>query len=568
MADTQSVGIAMSHLLPPKHHDERADGVPRPPAALSLLLHRAERWLHIEVASHRIAVSCVVCAATLAFVVGLDALTALSPVFLAVAAALLVVMVATLGVWTASAFCRKQNARATALTIERRASLPGNPLINALDLSTATEAQMAGQSVALRKRAVALGDKTARLIKARSVVDRTTLRRNALIALCTGALVLLSLWPLWEVHRAVLPRLLNPWSDHPPYTPLDFAVDFTPRQIHAGQAAVIDVRITGTTFTKPPSEADAVLLGNDGEQTRVPLGSTYSTGDAKESRSFTLRFSRVDRKMRFYINTPSGRSPTYTLPVLVAPPAEVHGTHDAATRETPPTRLATTNGETPDSRWNAWMNQVVELAASRDTLMTQLQDLLKQLDHSDNTQDAVSLNALLAATDQRATMYLQRAEELLLTGHAADTQPANLNDQRMKEAARILQWLEGQRDAVKRLRSALQLTRESSNTRQGQSDNDAKAVGGVGSAQAANDSSLIGDARTEIAKFGNAGSILGAAQNVDTTGTPPPPSVERIEHTTDTQRGGSANLSGVPPVYRDVTEAYFRRLAEDAQLYR
>jgi len=272
--------------------------------------------------------------------------------------------------------------------------------------------------------------------------------------------------------------------------------------------------------------------------------------------------------MRFYINTPSGRSPTYTLPVLVAPPAEVHGTHDAATRETPPTRLATTNGETPDSRWNAWMNQVVELAASRDTLMTQLQDLLKQLDHSDNTQDAVSLNALLAATDQRTTMYLQRAEELLLTGHAADTQPANLNDQRMKEAAHILQWLEGQRDAVKRLRSALQLTRESSNTRQGQSDNDAKAVGGVGSAQAANDSSLIGDARTEIAKFGNAGSILGAAQNVDTTGTPPPPSVERIEHTTDTQRGGSANLSGVPPVYRDVTEAYFRRLAEDAQLYR
>lgn len=111
-----------------------------------------------------------------------------------------------------------RSRRALARTLESRAGMQGNELINALDLA---EAPPVGASEALIDRAVETGDRASVGIPARFVVEGEPLRRAVLAAMVVviGAVALFMLFP--GVFSAVPKRLLNPTGTHPPFTLLD-----------------------------------------------------------------------------------------------------------------------------------------------------------------------------------------------------------------------------------------------------------------------------------------------------------------------------------------------------------
>lgn len=539
------------------------------PPGLTALLRHAIRWLNFEVLCRRAAIATAVGAAAMLSAVVLDAVSGL-PINLLLGLTLALVGTAVvLCLWTMVALWLHRNARTTTVLIERRLSLSENPLINALDLSTAAEAQRIGQSNELRERAVMLGDQIACGVNARDIVDRTSLRRSVAIVLFTGAASLLSLWLLADVYRAVLPRLLNPWADHPPYTPLAFDVKFTPETVHVGDPIRVDVHITGSTFTPVPHEADATLIEPNGVCRNVPLTHTYTTNNTAGSRIFTLRLERAEGAMQFYVVTSAGRSPTYTLPLLPNP-VDLTSPHTPTTPNSPMTK-----GLAPDNHWQAWMDAVVETAVERESLLDDLRRLMKQIDHATETDNSVTTNMLTRLRD-RTAKYRQRVEDLIRTGQALTPPPVSADSanhptqtperEQARLAAQILRQLTEQRAAAEQLLKALRQAADACQVCGQTSHSTAEHPGKKGSGQSTGigGGTGLGGVGYEIARFEAEGWFDAAEESIAPT-TPQQILVERVEQKTITPRSGGGALLGVPPAYREATEAYFRRLAEDAQ---
>ena len=60
-----------------------------------------------------------------------------------------------------------------------------------------------------------------------------------------------------RLFHAVLPRLFQPFADHPPFTLLRFDVEISPEEVFAGRPVDLAVRIEGP---RVPPGADAVFL--------------------------------------------------------------------------------------------------------------------------------------------------------------------------------------------------------------------------------------------------------------------------------------------------------------------
>lgn len=191
--------------------------------------------------------------------------------------------------------------------IEQRCSLRHNPLISAVQLQVAPSlAAPADVGALLRARTSEQGEAAARGTESRRLTA-TAARRRSLLALL-GALAFIVAAGLTAPRpvAAVALRLIDPFGDHPPYTPLVFDISFEPQcdEVVYGDSAAIQVRITGGE----PASADLVCRDLDdraAEPVRLPL----QPGDADASEQcFTGTLRDCREPVQVMIDTPRGRS--------------------------------------------------------------------------------------------------------------------------------------------------------------------------------------------------------------------------------------------------------------------
>ena len=105
------------------------------------------------------------------------------------------------------------------------------------------------------------------------------------------------------VFGAVVPRYLDPWGDHPPYSPTQLTVEPSNATVEYGENQIVRVTAAG----KRPSEMKLVLEGLDGK-----LASTLPMLDSGDGAYFqTVENVRTD--LTYYAEIPRGRSKRYTL---------------------------------------------------------------------------------------------------------------------------------------------------------------------------------------------------------------------------------------------------------------
>ncbi|MBB6429559.1 hypothetical protein [Algisphaera agarilytica] len=238
-----------------------------------------------------------------------------------------------------SARASQMNLRRTAVAMERRGGVGSSQLINALDLMDA-EALDPATSEPLRELAVTQGDSAAQSLTPGALVDRQALGRAwgvAAIAVVVGVVAWLT---MPRVFDAVVPRLLSPTAGLPAYTTLQFEVAVVSGGddgvIHVGKPGVIEVTLSRAWGGRAlPEEADVVIVDHDGQSQALPMHRSYRDGESPVSAiaseaanasvppapptRFSLRFERIDEPFEFYIDTPDGRSQTYTLPLDTTP---------------------------------------------------------------------------------------------------------------------------------------------------------------------------------------------------------------------------------------------------------
>lgn len=245
---------------------------------------------------------------------------------------------------------RKQtfHPEASALALQTRGALQEDELLVALDLE---KGGRPGTSEALRKASVARAETLAAALTAANPPDPRPLRLARRVTLAAVALpaLLALLFPAVPAH--VLPRFLQPWADHPPYTRLTFSVQQTPEPVAAHQDAQVRVRIEGPGL---PDLAELVFPDlPEGPQRLRMLRETAAEDDP--AATFALRLPRVAESASFYIDTPRGRSRRYPLTVSFQPqlqaawlritPPAYTGWPTRETRVTSPTLTALAGSE-------------------------------------------------------------------------------------------------------------------------------------------------------------------------------------------------------------------------------
>ncbi len=235
-------------------------------------------------------------------------------------ALLLAVVLVVAGKLLWIAWCGRFRGARVARLIEQRVGVDGSRLINALEFGGAVPASA---SAALSDWAVRDGNDTARRVEPGRVVAWDRLRHAGIVfgvaLLLVGAFYLSA--P--NVVGAVVPRLADPFGNHPPYTALRFDVSVEPEPLYAGRPAEVHAVLRGPVAV---DRAAVVFLdGPDDPTARAPMlpraQDLAAAGSAASdnSRTFVLRIDRAERSRSFYIDTPQGRSPTYELHVVPVP---------------------------------------------------------------------------------------------------------------------------------------------------------------------------------------------------------------------------------------------------------
>lgn len=221
-------------------------------------------------------------------------------------AVLVAVVVSLVRTWRQTKFEPRRIAR----LIEQRLEVQDSRFINAVALETSSSpADEPGRvSAELRELAVEAGEMSARDVAAAGTVDRRA-RRRALGGLATvAAVLLLSAMAAPRLYTMVVPRLLSPGADYPPFTLLDFDIATSPDRVHHGERATIDAAIEG-----PGRPGKATLVFTDtNPPRRVPM---LRTAEGR----FTLPIEQASESRRFYVETEGGRSYQHLLEVLPTP---------------------------------------------------------------------------------------------------------------------------------------------------------------------------------------------------------------------------------------------------------
>ena len=207
----------------------------------------------------------------------------------------------------------KFDARAAARQVECRLGVPNSRLINAVEFAS-TEPR--ADSVTLRERTVRMAEEQARDLSSFEVVSWRPVGRAltwAAAAVVMGAVCWLAAPRLFGM---VVPRFVDPYGDHPPFTLVTFDISVTPEPVYHGRPATIAAVLGGPETIERADvvfQTDATGAGaSEPVSRRVPMF-------RQDEQTFVLEIERVEETCRFCIDTPSGRSPLQTLSVVEVP---------------------------------------------------------------------------------------------------------------------------------------------------------------------------------------------------------------------------------------------------------
>ena len=243
--------------------------------------------------------------------VALDAALALPPLLrlLALPAALL------LAGWLARRFFRRLTTAASlprllAHRLEQQAPALDSTISNALDFAEQLPAAPArGVSPELMRAEITLGQERLNATPAAAVVHPPRWREEPRLALGLVLVALLLGVAGRDVVRAVLPRLFDPWGDHPPYHPTQLAVEPAGAVVEYGDSLDVQVRTRGPA----PVELQLVWADTNGEpRATLPL---YEAAPGL----YAQRLENLTRDGRYYATLRGGRSPRYAVTIQPHP---------------------------------------------------------------------------------------------------------------------------------------------------------------------------------------------------------------------------------------------------------
>lgn len=207
----------------------------------------------------------------------------------------------------------------TASAVETVLGLKQDEISTAIALSSGAGEAYESTSQSLRDEAIRRGDALANKVGSISLPQGGRVRRAMYALLAAAVLLVLSMviWP--GVWGAVVPRVLMPWADLPPYTSLKFDVKSEPSPIFASRAVTIEAVIRdGTEATA--GEAWVVFERENGLRERVDMFRRVSKeGEAAYKYVLSLPGISQPGTQRYFIEAPGGRSKWHELDVLPTP---------------------------------------------------------------------------------------------------------------------------------------------------------------------------------------------------------------------------------------------------------
>ncbi|MEM6334828.1 MAG: hypothetical protein AAF823_15950 [Planctomycetota bacterium] len=229
-------------------------------------------------------------------------------------ASVLGLMVVAIGWWWLRAM-RGVGRKRWAEAIERGAGLAHSELVNTEALARARRRGTTGMlSAELADRAIERGNAAARSIDVDAIVRWSRCWRAvaAAVVIVTALGAGIAAWP--GVFAASLPRLIDPFGDHPPYTPVRFDIAVDPAEPTVGDPLTLRAELAAPA---PPTNTRIVIdrpqrgRASPDAVTRAMPAAASRFGLA--SSSFAITLPPADQPFRFHIATDQGRSAWQTV---------------------------------------------------------------------------------------------------------------------------------------------------------------------------------------------------------------------------------------------------------------
>ncbi|QQE11261.1 hypothetical protein JD969_17455 [Planctomycetota bacterium] len=297
------------------------------------LLKRANaslRWTHLLTITCTASCLSIITAIILIFT---DAILALSPIGLIILDIIIAIAIISSIVTLLTAYFRTRfNANRVALIVEDRLNLDNSPLINTLELST--KHCTTGSSTALAELAVEQGNAIATKLSPDRIPDWKPVRKAILTLTSIFILTILTYSFFPSVFNAVLPRLLSPYANHPPFTFVTFNISSQPEKVLHSLPVTISANLSGFIT---PDTADIVFVDENNQPNQriemSPVLHAITTDQTQQQQqagnTFEFHIESAQQTRNFYIDSPHGRSAIQTLTVLPVPRFEkVYATLD------------------------------------------------------------------------------------------------------------------------------------------------------------------------------------------------------------------------------------------------
>jgi hypothetical protein len=278
------------------------------------LLRGVNRWQMFQIGTRiTLLLAAIVLAAALGAIL-LDAVLALpAGLRLTIDVAVVLALLVGGGALIRELLRQRFDPRRAARQVECRLNVPNSLLINAVEFANSPAAN---DSPALRDRVVRMAEERARDLSAADVLPLRPVWRALGLAAAAAGLLGLAWLTAPRMFAMVLPRYLDPSGDHPPFTLTTFDVAITPEPVYHGRPATITALLGGPEQVE---RADVAFLAEPAQGELAALPEQRTPMFRTDEQKFVLELEAADQSRRFYIDTPSGRSPTLRFDVVEVP---------------------------------------------------------------------------------------------------------------------------------------------------------------------------------------------------------------------------------------------------------
>lgn len=185
-----------------------------------------------------------------------------------------------------------------------------NDLVSAIDFEEAMD-KSSGPAVSreLMQHQIGIAAEKARRLKRLDSLKPPSLKQEARLLLASFGLAVVLLLVFASHFAAVIPRFVDPFGDHPPYSPTSLKVNPAGTSVDYGQGLKIDVETAG------PRPAEMTLVLRDkAERERATLPMLEESDG-----HYFQNIENVQDDLEYFVRIPGGRSKRYALSVIKWP---------------------------------------------------------------------------------------------------------------------------------------------------------------------------------------------------------------------------------------------------------